>query len=48
MTFNIRFVTPETPAPSGRVVRVLRGFVLVGIWMLVGLAGLAAWTRLTA
>lgn len=48
MSFQIRFVTPETPQQAGLVVRLLRGAILVGVWMLVGLAGLAAWIRLSA
>ena len=48
MSFQMRFVTPETPPPTGGLVRLLRGGILVGVWILVGLAGLAAWTRLSA
>ena len=44
----VRYAAPDPakgPTPLARVFRVL---IVLGVWMLVGLAGLAAWVRLVA
>ena len=44
---KIRFVEGPPPA-SNPLVRVARVFILLGVWFLVGLAGLCVWAKLTA
>ena len=45
MTHKIRFSDAEA-VKSAPIVGVLRGVILVGVWVLVALAGLAVWIRL--
>ncbi len=47
MNTKIRYAAPEpTRTHHGPWARVFRLLILLGVWVLVGLAGLAAWVRL--
>ena len=45
---QIKYASKPAAAPESRFVRALRTFILIGVWTLVGLAGVAAWVHLTA
>ena len=49
MNGNIRYAAGDKqrdgPA-AGAAVRIFRALILLGVWILVGLAGLAVWARL--
>lgn len=48
MNTPLRYAAPDRrPERPSLALRLCRALFLLGVWVLVGLAGLAAWSRLT-
>ena len=48
MPHKIRFADRDASPAAGPLARGLKGFITVGVWVLVALAGFTVWARLTA
>ena len=46
MNARLRYAAADPCAPPGLLVRLLRTLILFGVWTLVGLSGVAAWSHL--
>lgn len=48
MNARIRYTLTSTPETPGTLARLFKALILLGVWILVGLAALVTWAHLTA